>query len=176
MLWHYRPKIAHYGCFEDISAVIDMCPFCSVSHAAYLSFKVDFLFSGLSVLWEQRTITCPLFFNQKIAVMHWSEPKSYNNPFVLLHSQDFGFRGYWSGYRNPFSQSRLLTVTLQPCSLLFNVQVMILAGSSRFFNLASTSVDGCYLYIMIHYGMSQRDWGIRLVSRDGRPDPYLLKQ
>ena len=52
---------------------------------------------------------------------------------------------------------------------------MILAGSSGFFNHSSASVDGCYLYIIIHYGMSQRDWGIRLMPRGGRPDPESFK-
>ena len=113
--------------------------------------------------------------NKKIVVMHWSEPKSYNKQFVLLHSWDFGFRGQWSGYRNSFCQSKLPTITLWPGSILFNVQVMILVGYSGFINLASTSVDGCYLYIIIHYGMSQRDWGIRSVPRHGRPDAESLK-
>ena len=44
-----------------------------------------------------------------------------------------------------------------------------------FFNLASMSVDGCYLYIIIHHGMSQRDCRIRLVPRGGRPDPESFK-
>ena len=55
------------------------------------------------------------------------------------------------------------------------MQVMILMGSSRFYNLASVSADGGYLYIIIHYGMSQRDWGIRSVPRGGRPDPESFK-
>ena len=54
-------KIAHYGCFEDLSAVIDMCPLCSVLCAACLSFQVDHLFSGHSVLWDQRITACLLF-------------------------------------------------------------------------------------------------------------------
>ena len=48
--------IAHYGCFEDICAVIDACPLCGLSCAACaecLSFEVDCLFSGQSVLWDQ---------------------------------------------------------------------------------------------------------------------------
>ena len=49
--------IAHYGCFEDESAVIDMGPPFSVSHVVCLSFEVDHLFSGQSVLWDQRVIT-----------------------------------------------------------------------------------------------------------------------
>ena len=162
--------IAYDWCFEDVSAVIDMCPFCSMSCATCWSFEVDHLFSGQSVLWNQRAIAYPLLLNQKIAAMHWSEPKSYNKPFVLLQYQNFDFRAQWSGYQNSFCQSRLLTATHQPCSLSLNVQVMILAGSSWFFNHASTSVDGCYLYIIIHYGMSQGDWRIRSVSRGGRPD------
>ena len=153
--------IAHYGCFEDVSAVIDVCPICSVS---CLSFEVDHLFSGQSVLWNQRDCCLSIVSQLFLAVMHWSEPKSYNKSNELLHSQDFGFRGQRSSYRNSFCQSRLLTMTLQPFSFPFNVQIMILAGSYGFFNLASTSVDGCYLYIIIHYGMSQRDWVIRLVT------------
>ena len=51
------------------------------------------------------------------------------------------------------------------------MQVMIPAEYYGFFNLASVSVDGCYLYIIIHYGMSQKDWGIRSVPIGGRPDP-----
>ena len=85
--------IAHYGCIEDGSAVIDACPLCSMLHAACLSFDIEHLFSGQSVLWDQEAIAYPLFLNQKIAVMHWSDPKSYNKPFVLLHSWDFGFKG-----------------------------------------------------------------------------------
>ena len=90
--------IAHYGCFEDVSAVIDVCPPCNVSHAACSSFEVDHLFSGHSVPWDQWVTVCllfltPLFLTQNIAVIHWSEPKSYNKPFELLHSQDFGFKG-----------------------------------------------------------------------------------
>ena len=52
---------------------------------------------------------------------------------------------------------------------------MIHVGSSEFFNHASTSVDGCYLYIIMHYGMLQRDCGIRSVPRDGRADPESVK-
>ena len=146
--------IAHYGCFENVSAVIDACPLCSVMCATCSSFEVDCLFSGQSVLWDQRAIACPLVLNQKIADMHWTEPKSCNKPFVLLHSQDFSFSSKWTGYRNTFWQCSLLTATLWPCRPLFNVQVMILAGSSGFFNHAFTSVDGCHLYIFIYYGMS----------------------
>ena len=62
--------IAHHGCFEDVSAVIDMCPPCSVSCAACLSFEVDQIFSGQSVLWDEKVIACSLFLTQKIAVKH----------------------------------------------------------------------------------------------------------
>ena len=53
--------IARYGCFEDESAVIDMCPPCSVPCAASLSFEFDHLFNSLSVLWDQRVTACLLF-------------------------------------------------------------------------------------------------------------------
>ena len=113
--------------------------------------------------------------NQKIAAMHWSNPKSYNKRVCLWHSLDFGFRGQWSIYRNSFWQSRLLTMTIWPCSFSFNVQVMILMGSSEFFNCASASEDRCYFYIIIHYGMSGREWGIKSVLRGDRPDPESFK-
>ena len=87
--------IAHYGCSEDESAVIDVLPPCSVSCVACLSFEVDHLFSGQPVLWNQKVVAFIAFYSivslRKIAVMHWSELKSYNKPFELLHSLDSGF-------------------------------------------------------------------------------------
>ena len=73
---------------------------------------------------------------------------------TLHHSLDFGFGGKSSGCRNCFWQDWLA------CSLLFNVQDMILLGSCRFLNRASTSLDGCCLYIIIHNGMSLWDQGV----------------
>ena len=66
-------------------------------------------------------------------------------------------------------------MTLWPFSPPFNAQVMILVGSSGFCNHALMSVDECYLYIIIHYGMSQRDWGVMSVPRVIRPDPESFK-
>ena len=77
---------ACYGCLEDVSAVIDMCPLFSGSHATCLRFEVYYLFSRQSVLWDQRAVACPLFSQSENS---WSEPKSYNKPFVLLHSPAF---------------------------------------------------------------------------------------
>ena len=67
--------IAHYGCFEDESAVIDTCPPCNVSHAACLSFEADHLYSCQPVLWDQRVTTfivshSIVFSLRKIAVMY----------------------------------------------------------------------------------------------------------
>ena len=53
--------IAHYGCFEGESAVIDVCPLCSEVSAACLSFEVDQSFSGQSVLCDLRITACSLF-------------------------------------------------------------------------------------------------------------------
>ena len=53
--------IAHYGCFGDVSAVIDTCPPCSVSGAACLNFEGDYLISGQSVPWYQWVTACLLF-------------------------------------------------------------------------------------------------------------------
>ena len=40
----------------------------------------------------------PLFPNQKIPVMHWSEPRSHNKPCELSCSRDFGFKGKSPSY------------------------------------------------------------------------------
>ena len=82
--------IAHYGCFKDKSAVFDACPPCSVLHAACLGFKIDILLIGF--ICAMGALHC--YLTQKITVMHWSEPKSYNKQFELLHSWDLGFRGH----------------------------------------------------------------------------------
>ena len=73
---HQGAMIAHYGCIEDESAVIDTFPPCSVLNAACLSFEVDHLFSGQSALWDQRDsafiVSHSIVFSlRKIAVMHW---------------------------------------------------------------------------------------------------------
>ena len=62
-------------------------------------------------------------------------------------------------------------MTIWPFNLPFNAQVMIPVGSYGFFNPAFISVDGCYLYVIVHYGMSQRDWRINSVDMGDRPDP-----
>ena len=126
--------MAHNGCFEDASAVIDTCSPCSVMHAACLSFEVYHVFSGQSVLWDQRVTArslflTPMFLTQKITVMHWSEPKSYNKPFELLCPRILALGASDLDIGTLSCQSRLLMVTLQPFSLLFNVQVMIPVGS-----------------------------------------------
>ena len=114
--------IAHYWFFEDVGPVIDLYPLCSMLCAVCLAFEVDHPLGGQSVVWNQRGYYCLLFFTplifllQKIAAMNWSEPKSYK-PFELLCSQDFGFRGQWSRYRNSFCQSRVAyndSLTIQP--------------------------------------------------------------
>ena len=66
-------------------------------------------------------------------------------------------------------------MTLCPCCLSFNVQDIILVGSSGFFNHASTSVNGCCLYTIIHYGISWWGWWIGSVHRDGRPELESFK-
>ena len=111
---------------------------------------------------------------ENIVVMQRLKPKSYNKPFVLNVPwiSTLGANDPVSG--TPFCQSRLLITTFQPCSLPFNVQVMILVESLWLFYLTSSSGDGCYLYIIIHCGMSWRDWRIR--SAPGMVGLNLLKQ
>ena len=61
---------------------------CYVPHVGAL--KLVIYSSGQSVLWDQRAIAYSLFLYQKIAVMHLSELKSYNEQFVLI-----SFPGFW---------------------------------------------------------------------------------
>ena len=151
-----------------------VCCMCGIS----LSFEVDQPFSGQSVLWDQRGYCMSIvsysidFLTQKNSCHCTGQSLSlttchlsYCIPRILaLGSQ-------WSIYRNSFCQSRLLTttlwpfqppiqctghdsMTLWPFSLPFNAQVMIHARSYWFLNLASTSIYGCYFYLIIYYGMS----------------------
>ena len=64
---------------------------CHMAHVEALKFivfsVVNMYFGIIGLL----LIHC--FSIKEIAVMHWSEPKSYNKPFMLLPFQDFDFRG-----------------------------------------------------------------------------------
>ena len=59
---------------------------CHMPHVE--AMKLIIYSSGQSMLWDQRAIACSLSLNPKLAVMHWSDPKSDDEPFELLHSQD----------------------------------------------------------------------------------------
>ena len=74
---------AHDGCFDDLSVVIVACPFvvCFMPHLEAL--KLVIYSSGQCVMWDQSAIVYSLFLNPKIAVMHWSNPKSYNKIMCL---------------------------------------------------------------------------------------------
>ena len=98
--------IAHYGCFKDVSAVIDMCPLCSALCAECFKLIV-YLVANLCYGIKGAT-ACPLFLTQKIAVMHWSEPKSYNKPFELLHSLDLALRANDPDIGTPFAKAGCL--------------------------------------------------------------------
>ena len=123
--------IAHYGYFEDVSAVIDTCPLCNVSHGVCFSLDVDQPFDSQSVVWDQRSYCClfiinPLIFLlQKIAVMHWSEPTSYNKSFELLCSWDFGLGANDLHIGTPFTKAGCLqwlsghSVSCSRCSSWF---------------------------------------------------------
>ena len=61
------------------------------------------------------------------------------------------------GCKTCFRLYLLLLSTLHPCRFLFHMQVMILMRSYyRLSRLAIASVDGCYLYIIIHNSISCR--------------------
>ena len=88
--------IVHYG-FLKMKVQSLTCVLLVLCCVLYVfSFEVDHPFSGQSVLWDQRGYCSPLFLTplifllRKIAVMNWSEPKSYNKPFELMHSWDSG--------------------------------------------------------------------------------------
>ena len=145
-------------CSWWVFAVIDVCSLCSMSHVHMLelcnwsSIPVANLccnqFCGIKGL---LLIRCFLvkkklsFTGQSLITSHLC----YSIPSILA----LGANDPDPGIGSPFWQSRLLTMTLWPFSLLLNVQVVILVGSSGFFNFAFMSVDGCCLYIIIHFGM-----------------------
>ena len=87
----------------------------------------------------------PLFLTQKIAVMHWSEPKSYNKPFELLCSHNFGFR------HHGHDSCGVLWV-FQPCLCICR-----------------------WVLPPHHHPLWHvtKNWGIRSVPRGGRPDPQF---
>ena len=90
--------IAHCGCFEDVTAVIDLCSSSSVLCAVCLSFEVEHLFSGKSVLWDQRVTACllfltPLFSHSENNCHTLVRTQVLQKPFELLCSQNFGVRG-----------------------------------------------------------------------------------
>ena len=64
---------------------------CHMSHAEALKLIIYSI--GQSLLWDQRAVAHPLFLNPKMPVMHWSDPKSYDELVCLSCSLDFDFRG-----------------------------------------------------------------------------------
>ena len=50
-----------------------------------------------------------------------------------------------------------------------------MASFHVFLTVPPLPVNGCNLYIIIHYGMLQRDQGIRLALRGGTPEPESSK-
>ena len=86
---------------------------------------------------------------QKIAVVHWSDPKSYNEPHVLIAIPwilALGANDPVIG--TPFQQSRLLPVILPGlASLSFNTQVMIL---SEFFWVLQPCLCFCRWVLPLH--------------------------
>ena len=76
----------------------------------------------------------------------------------LLGSLDFGGI-LWSRGRNCFRMYLLLLLTLSLCRLPLHMWDMILVMSYyRLSSLAITSVDGCFLYIIIHNNILCRTW------------------
>ena len=70
-----------------------MCVSSVVCHMLHVeALKLIIYSSSQSLLWAQRTVAYPLFLNSKIALMHWSDPKSYSELVCLPHSLEFGFR------------------------------------------------------------------------------------
>ena len=115
-----------------------------------------------------------VFLNPKITVMHWSDPKSYK-PCVLIAFPAFLLQ-------EPVIQLLKLLLTRQvpysdspACSLSFNAQIMVLAGSCGFFSHASASVGWVLAlhhpplwHIMMRVGNTS-------VLRGGRPEPECFK-
>ena len=85
--------VAHDGCFEDLSAVIDVFPFV-VFHVPHVEALKWIIYSAVNMCCGIKGLLLIYCFSiKKLPGIYWSEPKSYNKPFVLLCSRDFGFRG-----------------------------------------------------------------------------------
>ena len=81
------------------------------------------------------------------------------NHMCSSHSLGFGFPIQWSGCRNCFWLCLLLLSTLHLCRFPFHTKVMILTRSYyRLSSCAIRSVDGCFLYIIIHNSTLHRTW------------------
>ena len=166
-----------------LSAVIDTCPLWSVMHAMCYNWVLICVLLKLIVYSRDHSkccgikgdIICPYYQFESRCHASGQILSLKMSHLALPHSLNFDFGGQWSGCRNCFWQDQLLTMTLCPCSLLLNVQDMILVGSYRFLNCTSTSVDGCCLYIIIHNGMSWWDWGVGLVPWCGRSESESFK-
>ena len=123
---------------------IDVCPSlehvtCNMSLLCFLKLKLN----GYEIIQgAQRSkggIICP-FINPTSC--KWSDPKSYNQPCVLIT-----FPGFWIWWPMTQLQELLLTNLIAYSdsyyhSFSFHVQAMILTGSSWVFHLTSASVDG----------------------------------
>ena len=77
---------------------------------------------------------------------------------AFLRPLDFGWFTQWSLSRDCKWLWLQLMVTLRPCRYMLYSQAMILVRSGRLGGLAFTSVDGCYIYIIIHYCISHVTW------------------
>ena len=77
---------------------------------------------------------------------------AYHIPWILVVFND---PDAWTA----FKLCLFLLWTLFPCRFLFHIQDMILTRSYYILStLATASVDGCCLYIMIHSSVSYRTW------------------
>ena len=106
---------------------------------------------------QKGAIICPC---DNPASCKWSDTESYNLPCVLFAFPWFGLDGKWFSWRSCFWQNWLLTVTIWPHNFQFYEHIMNLAESYCVFHLASTSVDRCCLYTIIHNGLSWWRWSL----------------
>ena len=108
--------------------VIDQLLLCILLFCSILKLLLLYAVSNLSLVAEVMTFLCPL---------------------------DFGWFFQWPLYRDFQWLWLLLTLTLWPCT---RHSIAILMRSCRFGFLAITSIDGCYLYIIIHNCILHVTW------------------
>ena len=132
--------------------------------------KIGWLWGNSGSLRIKGAIISP---SVSLASCKWSDSKFYNWPCVL-----FVFPGFWSWWPMIWLKELLFDKndSLQRlCGLIASHSMCRPWFWPAMIHLASASVDGCCIYIIIHNGMSQWSLVIGSAPWSGRSAPKFLR-